>query len=92
MHPPRSGGGFELIMSVSQVGWVEWRALTAYHSASKEKCLLRNVLRNDPPGGGTRYLLKDSYSLLRIRGRTRMCVFCIMGCVITIGYAYTVHV
>ena len=54
--------------------------------------VLRNVLRYDPPGGATRDLLKASYSLLRMRGRTRMCVFYIMGCVITIGYAYTVYV
>jgi len=54
--------------------------------------LLGDVLRNDPPGGGTRDLLKASYSLLRMRGRTRKCVFYIMGRVITIGYAYTVHV
>jgi len=54
--------------------------------------LLRNGLRNDPLGGGTRDLLKASYSLLRMRGRTRKCVFYIMGRVITIGYAYTVHV
>jgi len=54
--------------------------------------MLRNVLRNDPPGGGTWDLLRASYSLLRMRERTRMCVFYIMGCVITIGYAYTVHV
>jgi len=54
--------------------------------------LLRNVLRNDPPGGGSRDLLEASYSLLRMRGRTRKCVFYIMGCVITIGYTYTVHV
>jgi len=39
-----------------------------------------------------RDLLKASYSLLRMRGRTRMCVFYIIGCVITIGYGYTVHV
>jgi len=50
------------------------------------------VLRYDPPGGATRDLLKASYSLLRMRGRTRMCVFYIMGCVITIEYAYTVYV
>jgi len=54
--------------------------------------VLRNVLRNDPPGGGTRDLLKASYSLLRMGGRTQTCVFYIMGCVITIGYVYTVHV
>jgi len=54
--------------------------------------MLRNVLRNDPLGGGTRDLLKASYSLLRIRGRTRKCAFHIMGCVVTIGYTYTVHV
>jgi len=54
--------------------------------------MLTNVLRNDPPGGGMRDLLKASYSLLRMRGRTRKCVFYIMGCVIKIGYTYTVHV
>ena len=54
--------------------------------------VLRYVLRYDPPGGATSDLLKASYSLLRMRGRTWMCVFYIMGCIITIGYAYTIYV
>ena len=59
----------------------------------EERCeVLRYVLSYDPSGGATRDLLKASYSLLRMRGCTRMCVFYIMGCVITIGYAYTVYV
>jgi len=37
------------------------------------------VLRYNPPGGATRDLLKASYSLLRMTGCTRMCVFYIMG-------------
>jgi len=37
-------------------------------------------------------LLEASYSLLRLRERTRKCVFHVMGCVITIGYTYTIHV
>ena len=46
------------------------------------------LLRNGPSGGGTRDLLKASYSLSRIWERTRKCVFHIVGCVITIGYVY----
>jgi len=50
------------------------------------------LLRNSPPGGGTRDLLKASYSLLHIRERMWKCVFHNMGCVITIGNIYTIHV
>ena len=35
LHAP--GGGFVSIMSVSQVSWAEWRALTAYYSAKRSK-------------------------------------------------------